>query len=133
MKDLMKFALAVFVLIALIYEGCSCEGGRVSVSGTTGTTKMSARYNSNRSIAVAGRDVAARIYSVATKHKELRKVVVEFTLTGENSYGKKVETSIIIVEDDLDEVRKFADKDSYQYGYAGEVYAAMIMAKSGLY
>ena len=133
MKDLIKFALVVFILFVAVYEGCNCEGSSVSISGTTGTTKMSAEYYSRTSIAVAGRDVAARIYSIATKHKELRQVVVEFTLKGENSYGNEVKTAITIVEDDLDEVRKFKDKDSYQYGYAGDVYAGIILAKSGLY
>lgn len=129
MKNTNKLATLALIIGALIALGC--DGGQVSKSGTTGTTRMTFNHMDDVDyIGPAGADVAGRIFEVAKNHKDLDRIVVEITMKGEDSYGNKEEASISIVEGDLSEVRKYNDKSSYVYGGgAGQIYAGMILAE----
>ena len=93
-------------------------GPSVSIKGDSGTMKY--EILSEYSADLAGWNLAREIYKAATKHDHLKRLDVELELMVPGGvvdrYGNTVQGPLImgtIVEDDLQEIRRYRDADTY--------------------
>ncbi|MBI4466319.1 MAG: hypothetical protein HY656_02675 [Acidobacteria bacterium] len=104
---------------------------RVVVSGQTGTINFT--VSSTQTLDLAAWDLSEAVYKAAKAHRELKRLTVNVYMSNiglVDEYGNQPATDIAMGSvqiDDLDEVRRYKDKDSYQFSerihafYKGEL------------
>lgn len=120
-------AFIVFIVIfGLIQDAVEPD---LSIQGTTGTITMSAP--STYTAKLIGKEIAKRVYDVATKHAELTVIVVKLDFNPAllvDRYGHNVKGPLhmgSVTVNDLAEVRRYEFDGAYmsesEYGFAEEV------------
>lgn len=123
----------IVVVIILAVIGSFVGKPKVKVSGDVAEVKVT--LMSTYDLKYAAWEVAKTVYNVAAKNKDIKKIKVTIMMSSsglQDNYGKPLDKDLKmgeIMEDDLEDIRKYRDADAYAYNDGNEL-AYMVFLKN---
>ena len=123
----------IVVVIILAVIGSFVGKPKVKVSGDVAEVKVT--LMSTYDLKYAAWEVAKTVYNVAVKNEDIKKIKVTVMMSSsglQDNYGKPLDKDLKmgeIMEDDLEDIRKYRDADAYAYNDGNEL-AYMVFLKN---